>query len=128
MASSSTPSLADFSRLLADNVLNIEQQPPLDISTVLAPYKMHFHAQYEWMYGCIETYGKLACNETAIYAGILTLISAISGDAYYVDECNSQERPLNLYVHIIGEPGGYLDQKHVISITCFSVDTRLTLT
>ncbi|CAF2050675.1 unnamed protein product [Rotaria magnacalcarata] len=50
-------------------------------------------------------YGKLACNETAIYAEILTLISAISVDAYYVDECNGQERPLNLYAHIIGEPG-----------------------
>ncbi|CAF4082026.1 unnamed protein product [Rotaria magnacalcarata] len=45
MASSSTPSFADFSRLLPDNLLNIEQQPPLDISTVLAPYKMHFHAE-----------------------------------------------------------------------------------
>ncbi|CAF2131389.1 unnamed protein product [Rotaria magnacalcarata] len=56
---------------------------------------MYFHAEQEWMYGCIETYGKLACNETAIYAGILALISAISGDAYYVDECNGQEPPLN---------------------------------
>ncbi|CAF4566910.1 unnamed protein product, partial [Rotaria socialis] len=98
--------------LLADNLLNIEQQPSLDISTVLAPYKMHFHAEQEWMYGCIETYGKLSCNETAIYAGILALISAISGDAYYVDECNGQEPPLNLYVHIIGEPGGHLDKKN----------------
>ncbi|CAF2106001.1 unnamed protein product [Rotaria magnacalcarata] len=90
MARSSTPSLADFSRLIAHNLFNIEQQPPLDMWTVLAPYTLHFHEEYEWMYGCIETNGKSACNETAIYAGILTLISAISGDAYYVDECNDE--------------------------------------
>ncbi|CAF5157681.1 unnamed protein product, partial [Rotaria magnacalcarata] len=90
MARSSTPSLADFSRLIAHNLFNIEQQPPLDMWTVLAPYTLHFHEEYEWMYGCIETNGKSACNETAIYAGILTLISAISRDAYYVDECNDE--------------------------------------
>ncbi|CAF1625877.1 unnamed protein product, partial [Rotaria sp. Silwood1] len=105
MASSSTPTLADFSTLLAQNLVNIEQQPPLLVSAVLAPYKTHFRSEYEWMCGCIETYGKLACNETATYTGILSLISAISGGAYYVDECNGLEYPLNLYVHIIGEPG-----------------------
>ncbi|CAF5044159.1 unnamed protein product, partial [Rotaria magnacalcarata] len=33
MARSSTPSLADFSRLIAHNLFNIEQQPPLDMWT-----------------------------------------------------------------------------------------------
>ena len=79
MASSSTPTMADFSMLLSDNLLNIEQQPKIDISAILAPYKIHFLPEYDWMNGCIDTYGKLACDETAIYAGILTLISAISG-------------------------------------------------
>ena len=105
MASSSTPTLGDFSMLLSDNIINIEQQPSLNIPNILAPYKLHFPSEYEWMNGCIDTYGKLACDETAIYAGILTLISAISNTAFYVDECNGQERPINLYVHIIGEPG-----------------------
>jgi len=103
----STPTLADFSTLLLENLLNIEQQPPLEISSVLAPYKMHFMSEYDWMNGCINTYGQLACNETAMYAGILTLISAISGSTFYVDECTGQERPINMYVHIIGEPGVY---------------------
>ncbi|CAF3895534.1 unnamed protein product [Rotaria sp. Silwood1] len=101
MISCSTPVLADFSTLLT---VNIEQQPPLEIANVLAPYKMHFSSEYEWMNGCIQTYGKLSCDEPAIYAGILTLISAISGSTFYVDECNGQERPINLYVHVIGEP------------------------
>ncbi|CAF5164428.1 unnamed protein product [Rotaria sp. Silwood1] len=108
MASSSTPVLADFSTLLTENLVNIEQQPPLEIANVLAPYKMHFSSEYEWMNGCIQTYEKLSCDEPAIYAGILTLISAISGSTFYVDECNGQERPINLYVHVIGEPGAYL--------------------
>lgn len=105
MTSSSTPTLADFSMLLTENLLNLEQQSTLEISEILAPYKVHFHTEYDWMNGCVNTYGKLACDETSIYTGMLTLISAISGSAFYVDECNGQERPINLYVHIIGEPG-----------------------
>ncbi len=120
MVSFSTPILADFSMLLSDNLVNIEQLPPLEISAALAPYKMHFPAEYEWMNGCIKTYGKLACDETAIYAGILTLISAISGSTFYVDKCNGQERSINLYVHVIGEPGAYLSEnKRVSAISCF---------
>jgi hypothetical protein len=117
MASSSTSSLADFSMLLSDNLLNIEQQPALDMTKVLEPYKIHFSSEYEWMNGCISTYRQLACDSTAFYAGILTLISAISGGIFYVDECNGQEKPINLYVHIIGEPGVYQCEKiNVITI------------
>ncbi|CAF3263227.1 unnamed protein product [Rotaria sp. Silwood2] len=122
MACSSTPTLADFSMLLWENLVNIEQQPTLDISTVLAAYKIHFPSEYEWMNGCIKTYGKLACDETAIYAGILTLISAISGSTFYVDVSNGKERLINLYVHIIGEPG-----EHVIAINYHLVNKILTL-
>ena len=128
MSSSSTPILSDFSMLLSDNLMNIEQQAPLEISTVFAPYKLHFSSEYEWMNGCIKTYGKLACDEAAIYAGILTLISAISGSTFYVDECTGQERPINLYVHVIGEPGAYLYRnKHIISRGCHLFHKRLTL-
>lgn len=119
MTSSSTPILADFSMLLSENLLNLEQQPTLEISEILAPYKMHFSTEYDWMNGCVNTYGKLACDETSIYTGMLALISAISGNAFYVDECNGQERPINLYVHIIGEPGAYQYEDTVtLSIRC----------
>jgi hypothetical protein len=105
MACSSTPTLRDFSTLLARNLTEIEQQQQFDLSSVFAPYRMHFSSEYDWMKGCINTYGKLACDETAMYVGILTLISAVSGSAYYVDESSKKERPINLYVHLIGEPG-----------------------
>lgn len=105
MTCSSTHTLSDFSMLLSENLTNIVQQPAPTISNILAPYKIHFSSEYEWMNGFIETYSKLACNEVAMYTGMLTLISAISGNTYYVDECNGQERSINMYVHIIGEPG-----------------------
>lgn len=128
MAHSSTPSLADFAMLLSDNLLNIEQQAPLEMSTVLALYKMHFPSEYEWIIGCIDTYSKLACDETAMYTGILTLISAISDSTFYIDECNGQERPTNMYVHIIDESGTYLyENKHVIAINCCLVHIMSTL-
>lgn len=66
---------------------------------------MHFPTEYAWMNDCVNTYGKLACDETSIYTGMLALISAISGNAFYMDDCSGQERPTNLYVHIIGELG-----------------------
>jgi hypothetical protein len=105
MTSSSAPTIGDFGMLLSDNLLNIEQQPSLDIASVLDVYKLHYVSDYEWMSGCIKTYGKLACNETVIFTGILTLISSISGNTFYVDDCTGQEHPINMFVHVIGEPG-----------------------
>ena len=76
--------------------MNIEQQAPLEISIVFTPHKTHFPSEYERMNGCIKTYGKLASDEAVIYAGILTLISAISASKFYADESNGQEHPINL--------------------------------
>ena len=128
MVCSSTPTIGDFATLLSDNLINIEQQPSLDIASVLAGYKLHFLSEYEWMNGCIKTYGKLACDEIAIYTGILTLISSISGNTFYVDECTGQERPINMYVHVIGEPGMYFFvYKHGVVISCHWVYKILML-
>jgi hypothetical protein len=55
--------------------------------------------------GMIEQYGTLSCEKTSFLQALITTISAISGPIMVQNPIGVNSLPLNLFVHLIGEPG-----------------------
>jgi hypothetical protein len=53
----------------------------------------------------IEQYGTLSCEKTLFLQALITTISAISGPIMVQNPFGVHSLPLNLYTHLIGEPG-----------------------
>jgi hypothetical protein len=99
MAYSTVVSIRDCQAQLAANVVKLSTQNSLDLTDVLSSLDC------PGLLGMIEQYGTLSCEKTSFLQALITTISAISGPMMVQNPIGVESLPLNLFTHLIGEPG-----------------------
>ncbi|CAF1683549.1 unnamed protein product [Rotaria magnacalcarata] len=105
MPSTTGVSIDDCRAQLASNIVKLSTKDPLDVVETLSTLEC------PGLIGMIEQYGTLSCEKTSFLQALITTISAISGSITVKNPTSTYSLPLNLFTHLIGEPG---TQKSVI--------------
>jgi hypothetical protein len=99
MASSISVTLDDYKAQLTANIIKLASKKPLDIVDVLS------HLESPLFMGLIMQYSTLSCEPTSFLQSIITSVGAISGEIVVQNPVKVESLPLNLFTHLIGEPG-----------------------
>jgi hypothetical protein len=99
MPSTTGVSIADCKAQLAANIVKLSTQDLLNVTDVLSSLPC------PGLLGMIEQYGNLSCEKTSFLQALITTISAISGSMMVQNPTGVNLLPLNLFTHLIGEPG-----------------------
>lgn len=92
-------SMDDCKAQLAANIVKLSTQHLLNVADVLS--SLHCPG----LLGMIEQYENLSCEKTSFLQALITTISAISGAIMVQNPTGIHPLPLNLFTHLIGEPG-----------------------
>ncbi|CAF3738002.1 unnamed protein product [Rotaria sp. Silwood1] len=99
MPSTTGVSIDDCKAQLAANIVKLSNADPLNIIQALSTLDC------PGLVGMIEQYGTLSCERTSFLQALVTTISAISGPITVQNSTGNYSLPLNLFTHLIGEPG-----------------------
>ncbi|CAF3416159.1 unnamed protein product [Rotaria socialis] len=99
MPSTTGVCIDDCKAQLASNIVKLSTKDSLDVVETLSTLEC------PGLIGMIEQYGNLSCEKTSFLQALITTISAISGSIMVENPSSTYSLPLNLFTHLIGEPG-----------------------
>ena len=99
MSGSTHETQEDFKSQLTANIIKIASKAPLDLEHVLSSLNCPL------LMGLFTQYATLACEPTSFLQAVVTTVGAISSGIRVKNPINVESIPLNLFTHLIGEPG-----------------------
>jgi hypothetical protein len=99
MSSPIHATLDDYKSQLTRNIVKLANRPSLDINDLLKSLESPLFM------GLIMQYLTLSCEPTSYLQAIITTVGAISGNIFVENPIQIELLPLNLFTHLIGEPG-----------------------
>jgi hypothetical protein len=99
MSSTANISLDDCKAQLASNITKLSTYNIMNVADVLSTIDC------PGLVGMINQYGNLSCEKSSFLQALITSTSAISGHIMVQNPTNIRTLPLNLFTHLIGEPG-----------------------